>query len=170
MQGRSWMAALALATGAALVSFAQDPKAAAPAEQGGVDKKPKSAAPAEQGVVNKVYLVIRVNGLGREGCEVELKPGHAGCKFKPVTKKMKCGDGGFGEVVVEDFEVRSTRVDRDCLFSVTIKEPGLPARTSTRPLRLDRPTATKAVPAHEMVLMLQAPSLAARDDLNKRVK
>lgn len=46
-----------------------------------------STVQAESDVVNDVVIELQVQGLSKEGCVVEIAPGHPGCKFKrSVTK------------------------------------------------------------------------------------
>src|SRR4051812_26241709 len=115
MQGRSWMAALTLAAAATLPGTGPIARADGPP------------------VVNKVTLRLRITGLGREGCEVEIRPGHPACDFKAIARKL----GPGGDDTFADLEVKSTSADRDCLFAITVKEPGQPPRTIRRGLRLD---------------------------------
>ncbi|MGZ6300234.1 MAG: hypothetical protein ACXWMN_07060, partial [Candidatus Limnocylindria bacterium] len=65
----------------------------------------------------------------------------------------------------------STSADRDCLFAITVKEPGQPAKTVKRGIRLDRAEGDGGkVPAQTFTCMLRSPSLAARDDAAKTIK
>jgi hypothetical protein len=114
MQGRSWMAALTLASGAVLAlgsTGRSDDKAAA----------------------GRVKLVFAIAGLGSRGCDIEIRPGHPGCQFRPVTRHLSYE--GKAEVVLDD--VRTTSADRDCAFAIIVREPGHPPRTFHRGLRLD---------------------------------
>ena len=153
MQGRLWMAALTLVTGLNI-----------PATRLAIADGPKNAPVP---VVNKVSLMIQITGLGRDGCEVEIKPGHAACSFKPITETLKQS----GRINLPAVEVTSTSADRDCLFAITVKEPGQPPKTIKRGLRLDAPSATtKAIPEQTFTCLLRSPSLAARDDTGKAIK
>jgi hypothetical protein len=146
------MAALALTAGVTLAAYAGDPQ-----------------AQDESVVVNEVTLVIRVNGLEPEGCEVDVKPGHPGCDFKPFKKKLD-SPGGVGQFEVAKLQVKSTRRDRDCLFAITINQPGQPPKTSYRSVQVVKPTALAPVPTLSKTLLLQSPALAAREDVTKRTK
>jgi hypothetical protein len=158
MQGRSWMAALALATGVALAPIGRP----TPTRAGD--------SPAPAAVLNKVTLTLRITGLGDEGCEVEIKPGHAACQFETQTKKVKYGGQSQGELSVAALPVKSTSPDRDCQFTITIKEPGQPPRTVRRGIRLVVPTPGAAVPEQTFKCYLRSPSLAAKDDAERRIK
>jgi hypothetical protein len=115
-------------------------------------------------VENQVNLQLQIAGLGSEGCKVEIQPGHAGCQFDKIEKTIKAGQGG-GVVTLRPIVVdaRSTGADRDCSFAITIKEPGQPARTVRRGLRLTAQTAGKAKPTQTLKVYLSAPSVAVRD-------
>lgn len=149
MQGRSWMAALTLAAATAL------------ALQGGT----RDARADDPAVVNKITLTLKITGLGREGCDVEIKPGHAGCDFKTITQKLDRN----GQIDFKPFEVTSTSADHDCLFAITVKEPGQPPKTVKRGLVLVS-NGTKAIPAQNFSCLLRSPSLAARDDASKTIR
>ena len=151
MQGRSWMAAWTLAAATAL------------AFQGGTG----IARGDDNAVVNKITFTLKITGLGRDGCEVEIKPGHPGCEFKPITQKLDRN----GQIDLKPFEVKSTSADHDCLFAITVKEPGRAPKTIKRGLVLvTAPAGTKAVPAQNFSCLLRSPSLAARDDTGKTVR
>jgi hypothetical protein len=155
MQGRSWMAALALAVGMT--------SAPLPTRAGDGDD-------ANTAIVNKVALTVGIKGLGREECEVEIKPGHAACDFKPITRKFKYDQENRGYLRLDPIEVRSTSPDRDCQFLITIKEPGQPPRGARRGLRLARPSDTTPTPQQSFVCYLRSPSLIAKEDGETRVK
>ena len=138
MQGRSWMAALALAASTLLA-----PGPAARAE----DKPP----------VSKVKLEIRIAGLGLDGCEIEIKPAHAGCQFKTATYHVT--QQGRASLLLED--VQTSSADRDCAFAITLKEAGQPARTLRRGLRLVAPPSG-SVPS--LTCYLNSPSKLAKSD------
>jgi hypothetical protein len=120
--------------------------------------------PAPDGVVNKVTLELQISGLGRAGCEVQVKPGHAGCQFDPVVEKV--GRGQVGDRVIlrlDPILAKSTHADRECAFAITIKEPGKPPRTSRRGLRLAAGTPDRPIPSQSLTCYLSSPSLAARE-------
>jgi hypothetical protein len=121
MQGRSWMAALTLAAGLSPVAAHADDTPHAAEAIGATTASP-----------NLVKLKLRIAGLGTGGCEVEIKPGHPGCKFQPLTQRVK-SDGAL-DVDLKD--VRTLNADRDCTFAITIREPGQPVRTVRRGLRV----------------------------------
>ncbi len=117
MQGRSRMAAFALVAGLVLGLSAR----------GQADDKL---------VVKKMHLELGIAGLTSKGCKVDIKPGHAGCKFTPVLGKTVKDDGVLS-IDLKDVEIRSP--DRDCSFAITIKEEGQPEQTTHRGFRIANP-------------------------------
>lgn len=118
------MAALTLAAGLSPASTrAGDPPAPGPAAEaiGEITASP-----------GLVKLKLRIAGLGPGGCQVEIKPGHPGCKFQPLTQRVQ-SDGAL-DVDLKD--VRTVNADRDCTFAILIREPGKPVRTERRGLRV----------------------------------
>lgn len=124
MQGRSWMAALTVAVGTVL-------PLAQPASAG---DKPATQS-SNQTPKSKVYLLLNIAGLDRDGCDVEIKPGNSGCQFRPVRKHVDAD--GKQRILLED--VTTTSPDRECAFAITIREPGQANRTVQRGLRLAAP-------------------------------
>ncbi len=121
---------------------------------------------------NRVNLVMQISGLGAEGCEIEIQPGHPGCKFEPLTRRIERVP--VGSVVKLDtipIEARSTSADRDCSFAITIREPGQPPRTFRRGIRLsDSAASDEAKKAQVLRCYLSTASLAARDAAATRVR
>jgi hypothetical protein len=149
MQSRSWMAAFTLA--AWLVVLHQPP-----------------AQAAAEPVVNQVKLELQITGLGRNGCEVEIKPGHAGCEFPTVVKQV---DGPAGStapgartiIPLDPIMARSTNADHDCAFAITIREAGQPPKTFRRGIRLTPKPENGTVPVQTLTCYLPSPSLAAQE-------
>lgn len=139
MQGRSWMAALTLAVWTALA-----------AAQG--------ARAEDRVVVKEVELKIAIAGLSESGCDIEVKPGHAGCAFQRVTKHVD--QAGQLSVFLKNVETRSA--DHDCAFAIKIKEPGFPDRTVHRGLRLAPPTDNKLAAKPYLNCYISSPSKLAR--------
>ena len=75
-----------------------------------------TASGDEPGIVNNVVIELQVQGLSKEGCVVEIAPGHPGCKFKKVRYKVD-----NARVLLQPIEVTSLSADRDCSFAITIK-------------------------------------------------
>jgi hypothetical protein len=150
MQGRSWMAALTLAAGLFTV-----PPAARAEDKPSVEAKPNDAPSAEPSSKNHtVKLEIRIAGLGAKGCDVEIKPGHAGCKFKTLLQHVD--SRGYATVVVKDVQTQSA--DRDCTFAITIREAGQAELTVRRGLRLGTGNETGKL----LSCFLNSPSRLAR--------
>ena len=82
----------------------------------------------------KVKLTLRLDGIvADKGVELVIKPGHPGCRFKPITRPIK-GDGTIADI--PPIEVESFSADHDCSFAITLKEPGQPEKTVRRNLQL----------------------------------
>ena len=146
MTSRSWMAALGLATSAFLAG-------AGVTVRGG-----------EEPVVNTVNLELRIAGLGQDGCEIEIKPAHPGCKFETVRRRVERGViGGISKLPPIAIVAESSCPDRDCAFAITITEPEREARTFPRHLRLRPVVAGKPAPVLPWTCYLTTPSLAAKD-------
>jgi hypothetical protein len=146
MQARSWMAAAAVALASSCAAT--------------------TARAGDAAVVNKVTMRLTISGLGSDGCEVEIKPGHPACSFKPITKKLD--KEGRAEPII--LEVKSSSPDRDCMFAIVVKEPGEKPKTVKRGLRLTNPSEGKPIPAQTFDCLLRSPSLAARTDAAKMIK
>lgn len=106
-------------------------------------------------VVNRVVMELQIQGLTKEGCIVEIAPGHPGCKFKKVRYKVDSP-----RVLLQPIEVTSLSADRDCSFAITIKEPGMPEQTIRRGMRLARPEQSGSVPESKLTCYLATPSQA----------
>ena len=112
-----------------------------------------TASGDEPGIVNNVVIELQVQGLSKEGCVVEIAPGHPGCKFKKVRYKVD-----NARVLLQPIEVTSLSADRDCSFAITIKEPGMPEKTIKRGMRLIRPASGSATPESKITCYLATPS------------
>jgi len=152
------MAALALIVGTSIAlepeSLAQDRKQA----------NPRSRAA-------KLNLVIA--GLGRDGCDVEIKPGNASCKFRALNEngaesRQHVTSTGKATLDLLDIELRGA--DRTCSVAITVHEPGQPAKTIYRGFRLSaRPegegaSTAKAAPVPTFTCYLSSPSKITRVD------
>lgn len=146
MQGRSWMAALTVAVGIVL------PLA-----------RPAMAAEKPATKSNTVYLQLRIAGLEREGCDVEVKPGHPGCQFSTVRKHVD----GTGLQTLRLDDVKTSSADRECAFSITIREAGQATRTVRRGLRLAAPDTA---PYSLMECFISSPSKLAKAEEEKRTR
>lgn len=141
--------AVGLLSAAGRVGRADEPPAPAPATSA-------TTVPAETtAATSKVELYLAIAGLGPQGCDVEIKPAHPGCKFRTVVQHVS--QGGKAKVAINDAQSRSA--DRDCTFAITIREPGHADRTVHRGLRL---LATATPTAQLLSCNLSSPSRLAR--------
>jgi len=123
-----------------------------------------SAAPAEQPtapkkaevVVPTVQLNLVIAGLGRAGCDVEIKPGNASCRFRAVdengsTGRLHVSPEGKAKLELRNVELRGA--DRTCTVAITVHESGQGPKTVYRGFRLpprsgnEAKTAASAAPA-----------------------
>jgi hypothetical protein len=155
MRVRSWMAALALigassiligrglsaqGTGrgqeanSAKAIEAKKPreKAADPSPKG--DKPGSGAENPRESASNlpSIKLDVAIAGLGREGCDVEVKPANPSCKFRPSPTRHVESDG-HAMIELRDVELRGA--DKMCAVAITVREPGQPPQTIYRAFR-----------------------------------
>ena len=113
-------------------------------------------------------LNLLIAGLGRDGCEVEIKPGNRSSRFKPLSDHV--GPTGKGTFVFRDVEVLGA--DRYCSFAVTMREPGQAPKTIFRGFRI----ATRATPsgsptgAQSFTCYMNSPSKLAGLDRTDRTR
>jgi hypothetical protein len=107
-----------------------------------------------EGKPHTVTLDLRIAGLSAKGCDVDIKPGHPGCKFRTVSRHI--GPNGIATVVLKDVVARNA--DRDCTFAITLREPGQADRTVHRGLRLQ----AENTPDQRLNCYLSSPSRIAR--------
>jgi hypothetical protein len=118
-----------------------------------------------------IELNLVIAGLGPEGCDVELKPGNASCKFRPVYGKrgesrQHVANEGRAKLELRDVELRGA--DRTCTVAITVREPKQSPRTFYRGFRLapkpeTSPTA-KSASGQAFTCYLSSPSKLARSD------
>ncbi len=150
MQGRSRMAALTLVA-ASFFLAAPSPAADDP------------VAP------RTIWVDLAIDGLGADGCDVEIKPGDASCQFKPGSatyQNCKAGNpyhiGSRGKEFIELDAVRTTSADRFCIFEITVREPGQEPATIRRGLRLSNTTPGLTPPPQTLSCYFRSPSKLAR--------
>lgn len=149
MPGRSRMAALTLAAIALLAA--------------GPPSRTRADEPAAS---RKVWIDLVIDGIGPKGCDVEIKPGHASCQFTaPKTRHVV-----EAKTFIELNDVRTTGADRDCVFAITIREPGQPARTVHRGLRLAKLPPLRAEDEQVLTCYLRTPSKLARAEAEKKTR
>ena len=149
MRARSWMAALALVVGTsiavgrampALVTN-QTPEKAQANETEKVKSPTRGARVASlpERRSRRLQLNLVIAGLGTEGCDVEIKPGNASCKFRPIYGKrgesrQHVASDGRAKLELRDVELRGA--DRTFTVAITVREPRQTARTFYRGFRL----------------------------------
>ena len=122
----------------------------------GVGAPSKAEAPP---AAHKVSLRLNIAGLGRGGCDVDVKPAHAGCTVPPSRPARR--PRREGQIDLDD--VRSTGADRDCSFAITIREPGHADKTVRRGFQLAAPVAGRPAVVQSFDCYLSSPSLLARN-------
>src|ERR1700722_8991821 len=84
MQGRSWMASSPILASLIVIVGLIGHTPPAQAQTKADDPKPRGKAepkPAERATTTPTYVVeldLKIAGLGRKGCDVEIKPGNNG--------------------------------------------------------------------------------------------
>jgi hypothetical protein len=149
MQVRSWSPVLVLAVGTSLFIGLQS-QAQKVINEPGQDKpaaKPQEkTAATDQGkpggsTSHPVELNVMIAGLGRDGCDVEVKPGNRGSRFQAQTLHVR--SQGKARFLFRDIELRGA--DRTCTFAITVRETGQTSRTIYRGFRITpRPDADSA--------------------------
>ena len=187
MRARSRMAALALVVGTSFAVGRAMPTLVAnqTSDKTQATKTEKVKSPPEdQGAksprttIASIELNLVIAGLGDEGCDVEIKPGNASCKFRPIYGKrgesrQHVASDGFAKLELRDVELRGA--DRTCTVAITVREPRQTARTFYRGFRLptakEEPAATaKPLSATAFTCYLRAPSKLAKADESRTRK
>jgi len=151
MQGRSWMAALTVVAG---IMIPQSLPRTASAEGKNAEK------PTQR---SQVVLKLRILGLNREGCNVEIKPANTGSKFSTIRQHVPAQG-------VQDFHIKdvsTSSADRECSIAITIQEPGQRMRTVRRGLRLAAPESGTA---SVLECFIPSPSELARNEIGKETQ
>lgn len=159
MQGRSWMAALAL-VGALIVALivGANVDADTKTETTPGPTTPQAPAKRAEGPRHTVTLMLAIADLSARGCDVEIKPAHPGCAFRTRTEHV-AADGQL-KVVMDDIRVKNG--NRDCTFAITIREAGQPERTWRRGLRIS--TNNNAENAQTLPCYFSSPSKLAKTE------
>lgn len=123
-------------------------------------------------IVNHVNVKLRIDGVGSKGCEVEIKPGHAACKFRRLiikyaanTPKDRYESRELPTIVAE-----TSSADRECSFEIVVREEGKPEKTFVRGIRFSPRVSGEPVPVKSATFYLTAPSLAAKNQDQKKSK
>lgn len=148
MQVKSWSPVLVLAVGTSLflgfqsqaqkasTDTAQDKPAAKLQENTGT----KDQGKLEGSTTSPVELNVMIAGLGRDGCDVDIKPGNRGSRFQAQTVHVR--SQGKAKFLFRDIELRGA--DRTCTFAITVREAGQASRTIYRGFRITRADADHA--------------------------
>jgi hypothetical protein len=187
MRARSWMAIFALVVGSSvLVAWGVTARGARPSLEAdeAQSQGPESPAPAAQTtplrateiIIPNVQLNLVIAGLGRGGCDVEIKPGNRSCRFRAVGGNGAAGrhhvaPEGKAKLELRDVELRGA--DRTCTVAITVYESGQGPKTVYRGFRLPQRSRDGATDASEPVpaftCYLSSPSkLASGDDARAR--
>jgi hypothetical protein len=181
MRARSRMAALALVVGTsfavgrampALVANQTTDKTQATETEKVKSPPEDQGAKSPRATIASIELNLVIAGLADDGCEVEIKPGNASCKFRPIYGKRgesrkHVAKDGYGKLELRDVELRGA--DRTCTVAITVREPEQTAKTFYRGFRLpnakEGPAATaKPAPGTAFTCYLRAPSKLAKAD------
>jgi hypothetical protein len=123
-----------------------------------------SARAGDPPVANRVNLDVQISGLGRAGCEIEIRPGHPACQFRPIAATIRPEDSRDPlKLRTIAIDARSLGADRDCSFSITVKEPGQPPKTFRRGVRLAATEPGKPTPTQSLRCYLNTAAIAAKD-------
>jgi len=166
MQVKSWKAALVLAASltaaAPFVAGADNPAAAQDrtnVSETGVKTEPRDgSSKGASSSGQRVELNLLIAGLGRDGCDIEVKPGTRSCKFQTQTQHV--GSQGKANLVFRDIEFRGA--DRNCSFAITVREAGQAPRTIYRGFRLShRADSAGATAPQSFTCFMTSPSKLA---------
>jgi hypothetical protein len=117
-------------------------------------------------ITSTVRLQLQISGLTKDGSTLKIVPGHPGCQFTPIERRINLSggrDGGMTRLEPILLQASTTSADRDCSFAITLTEPGQAARTYRRGVRLTSSPAGATATPQTVKVYLSAPSLAARD-------
>src|SRR5262249_34351123 len=138
----SWMAALMLLGGATVVLCLDartqtvrpeaDDKPATKSQRSATSRNAERSPETAPANRQPVELNLMIAGLGKSGCEVEVKPGNRSCRFKPQEQHVN--SVGKVSFVFKDVELRGA--DRNCAFAITVREAGQAPKTIYRGFRL----------------------------------
>jgi hypothetical protein len=84
-----------------------------------------------------VELTLLIAGLGRDGCDVDIKPGNRSCRFSAQTQHVS--PQGKANFQFRDVVLRGA--DHNCSFAITVREPGQTPKTIYRGFRVSSQAA-----------------------------
>jgi hypothetical protein len=194
MRARSWMAALALIAGTSIAVGRAMP-ASSPTEDQGQEQPQQDDRPAAKSQttdakpadkpIKAVLLNLEIAGLSPEGCDVEVKPGNASCRFQAINMTRNGGKlerakegaqhvSSVGHAVLELQNVELRGADRTCTVAITVRESGQAPKTVYRGFRLPaRPESGASLPASQVpsfTCYLSSPSKVANADQSRSRK
>jgi hypothetical protein len=106
------------------------------APESGNDEPKSGSQPEKRKATGSHFPAIQLNlvvaGLGTKGCDVEVKPANASCKFRPSAIEHVSSDGRAA-IKLRDVELRGA--DKTCTMAITVREPGQPPQTIYRGFR-----------------------------------
>jgi hypothetical protein len=159
MRARSWMAALAL-IGVTSILIGRGLSAQGPgsAQKSGQTKDREKPQPMPAGTAAtkpqaksadshfaRVQLNLVIEGLGKAGGDVEVRPANPGCKFR-ILSPQHVPSEGHAKLELKDVEIRGA--DHTCTVAITVREPGQPPKTVYRGFRLTtQRTTTTTTPS-----------------------
>jgi len=181
MRARSWMAILALIVASLILVARGVPARGArpsPETDEAQAERPQNPAPTPStapkvadAVVPAVQLNLVIAGLGRAGCEVEIKPGNRSCRFRTVGDKGAASrhhvaPEGKAKLELRNVELRGA--DRTCTVAITVYESGQGPKTVYRGFRLPQRSgdgaSSASPPVPVFTCYLSSPSKLARGD------
>jgi hypothetical protein len=113
-----------------------------------------------------VHLNLVVAGLGREGCDIEVKPANAGSRFRTAARQHVPSDGR-AKFELRDVELRGA--DHTCTVAITVHEPGQAPKTIYRGFRLtNRASPATEAPAIPTFMCYLSSRLAGVDNNRTR--
>jgi hypothetical protein len=125
---------------------------------------PRSVASEPAPIKQKVQLILRFDGLSSKGGEVEIRPGHAGCKFETIKFQTKghprmTVNGSMMTIMLDPMEVETMSADGNCSISIVLKETGQPDKTVRRTIRLTPAPQGKAAKPVTMTYYISSNSI-----------
>jgi hypothetical protein len=190
MRARSWMAALALVVGTSIavgrampaLETSQTPEKSEAKKTDKSEMRPerRDRNPKTEGTaIPSVDLNLVIAGLGVEGCDIEVKPGNASCKFRPIygngkreASRQHVASGGRASVELRDVELRGA--ERTFTVAITVREGDQASKTFYRGFRLpNKPESSaggKGTSTPAFTCYLSSPSKLAKAEESRTRK
>lgn len=113
-------------------------------------------------VENKIHLDLQITGLGHDGCVLEIKPAHPSCTFPKIRKTIRASEISDPLRLSVNVVAQSSSADRDCSFTIIVKEPGRPSSTFLRGVRLAPVVTGQPAPLQSLHCFLNTATVASR--------